>query len=59
MNNINYQEIFQKFKIFVDATSNWFEGHIADNIVSLLKSIGTLFIDVLRFIADLIQSLVS
>ena len=59
MNNINYQEIFQKFKTFIDATSSWFENNIADNLVSLLKSIGVLFIDILRFVADLIQSFVS
>lgn len=58
-NNIDFQEIFQKFKSFVDTASNWFENNVADNFVGLLKSIGVLFIDILRFIADLIQSFVS
>lgn len=56
---MDYQGIFQKFKMFVDSTSSWFEGHIVDSVINLLKAIGILFIDVLRFIADLVQSLLG
>ncbi|MEE8131726.1 MAG: hypothetical protein V3T98_01650 [Candidatus Paceibacterota bacterium] len=53
------QEFFFRFKLFVDAASNWIDTAIAPNVVALLKAIGVLFVDVLKFLADLIQSLVS
>ncbi len=59
---MNYEEIieiFERFKIFVNAVSDWFESRVIENIVILLKFIGALFIDILMFSVNFILSLVS